>query len=132
MTTDSSRPGRSVQRDSSRKNDQSARGNSSSPAPAGRIPFDEIKEASIPFAEAIGRRLVPGGASKGGWYVASAPWREDRMPSLGISLSTGRWRDFGTGERGDLIDLWHRITGDTMAESARAIARMIQHPFGNS
>ena len=97
----------------------------------GRVPFDEIKERAIPFAEGIGQRLIPGCTVKGGWYVVSSPWREDRNPSLGISLTTGRWRDFATGDRGDMVDLWHRITKDTMVESARAIARMIQHPFGD-
>jgi|GEM_PF-2745267 len=127
-----SRRGGHVQRDPSRKSAASDRGCSSSPGPAGKIPFDEIKERAIPFAAAIGERLAPGGKVVGGWYVASVPWRDDKMPSFGVSLSTGQGKDFGTGDHGDLIDLWHRITKDNVAESARAIARMIQHPFGTA
>lgn len=36
-------------------------------------------------------------------HKIKAPWREERTPSLHI-YEDGRWKDYGTGEHGDVID----------------------------
>ena len=38
------------------------------------------------------------------------PWRNDRTPSLGVSLTTGLWRDWGRpGDGGTVLDLVMRL-----------------------
>ena len=70
------------------------------------ITIGEIKDRlTSSHIEALCKAWLPDGKRQGGWYVSCAPWREDRNPSLGVSLSTGRWKDFATGEHGDMIDL---------------------------
>lgn len=75
--------------------------------------------------EALCKAWLPDGRRQGGWYVACAPWRDDRNPSLGVSLSTARWKDFATGERGDMIDLSMRLFGDSLQETIEGFADML-------
>lgn len=37
------------------------------------------------------------------------PWREESTPSLHIYSDSGNWKDYGTGESGDIFDLIGRI-----------------------
>ena len=57
--------------------------------------------------------------------MCATPWRDDHDPSLGVSLSTGRWRDFATGESGDMIDLSMRLFGDSLRETVEGFAEML-------
>lgn len=75
--------------------------------------------------EALCRAWLPDGKRQGGWYVCCAPWREDRNPSLGVSLNTGRWKDFATGENGDMIDLSMKLFGDSLADTIKGFADML-------
>ena len=95
------------------------------------MPFKEINEAAARHAEALCKRWLPAGKRHGGWWVASTPWREDRNPSLGVSVRTGKWRDFANGERGDFIDLYQKLYGGTSVDAARAVARVVGHEFGS-
>ena len=38
-------------------------------------------------------------------YLARAPWREDRHPSLTVTLNGKGWKDQTTGQHGNIIDL---------------------------
>lgn len=96
------------------------------------IPFPEIQDRAKSVALALCKRWLPTGSVGGNWYLCSTPWRTDKNPSLGVSLTTGRWKDFATGERGDLIDLYQKIHGGTSAEAARAVARVVGHPLGET
>lgn len=82
------------------------------------------------FAEALARRWLPNGSRNGGWWVCPVPWREDKNPSFGLSLTTGRWKDFGGPDKGDLIDLYRRLYGGSAVDAARQVARAVGHPFG--
>jgi hypothetical protein len=42
-----------------------------------------------------------------------------------VSLETGRWKDFTTGERGDMIDLSMRLFNDSLAETIDGFAEML-------
>jgi hypothetical protein len=75
--------------------------------------------------EALCKAWLPDGKRHGGWFVCRAPWREDRNASLGVSLSTGRWKDFATGERGDMIDLSMRLFNDSLADTIDGFADML-------
>jgi hypothetical protein len=90
------------------------------------ITISDIKDRlSSTHIEALCRDWLPNGKRQGGWYVCSAPWREDRNASLGVSLSTGRWKDFATGEHGDMIDLSMRLFGDSLQETLKGFAEML-------
>ena len=65
------------------------------------------------------------GSKQGNWWVCTTPWRQDTKPSLGVSLTTGRWQDFATGDRGDMLDLSMRLFGDTLAETIDGFAEML-------
>ena len=44
-------------------------------------------------------------------YIARCPWREDRHPSLTVTLNGKGWQDHATGEHGNLIDLVMKCLG---------------------
>lgn len=87
---------------------------------------------SINFAE-VNRRLaanmpsfcqhfLPGGTTKGDWYVVRSPWREDKNPSFGVHLVSGRYKDFGRPDvRGDATDLNCKLRKMTPSEVARSV-----------
>ena len=86
----------------------------------------EIKERLQPWQlESICRQWLPDGKRQGNWWVARCPWRDDRKPSLGVSLTTGNWRDFATSEGGDVIDLSMRLFGDSFIQTVREFAEML-------
>jgi hypothetical protein len=74
---------------------------------------------------ALCKDWLPNGSKQGGWWLACCPWRDDNNPSLGVSLTTGRWKDFTTGDRGDMIDLSMRIFGGTLSETVKGFAEML-------
>lgn len=86
----------------------------------------DIKDRLTPSnVEAICRDWLPDGKKQGGWWVCRSPWREDSNPSMGVSLTTKLWRDFATGERGDILDLSMRLFGDSFAETLDGFAEML-------
>jgi DNA primase len=93
------------------------------------IPFADIQAAARPFVEQLIPRWVPGAVRKGGWMMACSPFRDDKHPSFGVSLETGWYRDFATGEKGDLIDLLVKLRGISKVEAARELARVVGHSF---
>lgn len=90
------------------------------------ISIGEIKDRlSSTHIEALCKAWLPDGKRQGGWFVCRTPWREDRSASLGVSLSTGRWKDFATGEHGDMIDLSMRLFGDSLHDTLKGFAEML-------
>lgn len=90
------------------------------------ISISDIKDRlSSTHIEALCKAWLPDGKRQGGWFVCRAPWREDRNASLGVSLSTGRWKDFATGEHGDMIDLSMKLFGDSLQETLKGFAEML-------
>ena len=86
----------------------------------------DVKDRLTPaHIETLCRAWLPDGKRQGGWWVAKAQWRDDNTPSLGVSLTTGLWKDFATGERGDMIDLSMRLFGDTLRETIQGFAEML-------
>lgn len=75
--------------------------------------------------EALCRAWLSHGKKQGGWWVCTTPWRDDGSPSLGVSFSSGRWTDFATGEKGDMIDLSMRLFGDSLQETIKGFAEML-------
>lgn len=97
------------------------------------IPFDDIQRAAVPYVVPLCRRWL-GGKYKinGGWVTGPSPFRQDKTPSWGVSLQTGRAKDFATGETWDLIALYAAIHHTTMSDAARSVARAVGHPFADT
>jgi len=88
--------------------------------------ISEIKDRlTASHIEALCKAWLSHGRRQGGWWVCTSPWRDDRSPSLGVSLTTGLWRDFATGERGDMIDLSMRLFGDSLKDTLEGFAEML-------
>lgn len=86
----------------------------------------DIKDRLTPGRiEALCREWIPDGKRQGVWWVCRTPWRDDRSPSLGVSLTTGRWQDFATGEKGDMIDLAMRLFNESLSEVVKGFAEML-------
>lgn len=45
------------------------------------------------------------GNVKGSYVWYSSPFRNERTPSFSVNQDANRWKDFGTGQAGDLLDL---------------------------
>jgi hypothetical protein len=97
------------------------------------VPFREICDAAKPVLESICRRWLPQGHRSGAWWVANCPWRKDDKASLGVSLTTGHWIDFGAAqsgrEKGDVINLFIAIYGGSKVEAAESVARLVGHEW---
>ena len=91
------------------------------------IDFDGINRAALAVLPSLCARWLPDGRQEGREWVARNPTRADRNPgSFRINLSTGRWGDFATGDRGgDVVSLAAFLTGTGQADAARNLATMI-------
>lgn len=82
--------------------------------------LSEIKAMLQANVEALARQLAPDGRRSGRWWVARNPRREDNNPSFGIGLygaAPGAWKDFASGEKGDVIGLIQYVHGLDMRTS---------------
>ena len=75
------------------------------------------------------QRWLPKGKRSGDWWVASTPWREDKNPSLGVNIRSGNWKDFATGDRGDIVALYSKVAGVGFREAAKAVAIYVGHEY---
>lgn len=91
------------------------------------IDFQRVNRAALARLPDILRRWLPDGRVEGAEYVARNPRRADHRPgSFKVNLSTGRWGDFATGDRGgDPVSLAAYLAGCNQAEAARALAAMV-------
>lgn len=73
----------------------------------------DIAAALAARAESVAEMLLPGGKRKGGeWEAGSVAG--DAGQSLKVRLTGGKagvWKDFATGQGGDLLDLWCAVRG---------------------
>jgi hypothetical protein len=92
-----------------------------------RIDFDAINRAALAILPSLLGRWLPGGRRRGREYVARNPKRADRRPgSFAINLSTGRWADFATGDRGgDIVALAAYLHDLSQGDAARRLAEML-------
>lgn len=97
------------------------------------IPFRDISDTCKPVMEQLCRRWLPAGHKSGNWWVSACPWRQDKTPSLMVSLTTGHWEDRGAAhagkESGDPIKLFWAIYGGDMVDAADAVATIVGHPW---
>lgn len=92
-----------------------------------RIDFAEINRAALGRLDLILGRWLPGGRREGAEYVALNPTRADRkLGSFRVNLSTGRWADFATGDKGgDPVSLAAYLFALGQLEAARKLAVML-------
>jgi len=98
------------------------------------IPFAEIVAQAVPLTLEICQRWLPGGRVVGREYTVINPTRADRKPgSFRVNIDTGAWADFAVPDaRGrDAISLGCYLFGWSRVESARHVARLVGHPFGD-
>ena len=88
--------------------------------------FDRINSAALARMADLLSRWLPDGRRAGHEYVARNPRRTDAKPgSFSINLTTGRWSDFATGDKGgDVISLTAYLHSLTQVEAARRLAEM--------
>jgi hypothetical protein len=92
-----------------------------------RLDFDAVNRAALAVLPALAARWLPHGCRRGTEWVAVNPTRADRKPgSFSVSLTTGRWADFATGDRGgDVVSLAAYLAGSSQIEAARALSVML-------
>jgi hypothetical protein len=92
-----------------------------------RIAFRRIADAVLGRADVIVRRWLPDGRRDGAEWVSRNPTRDDRKRgSFKVNLSTGKWGDFATGDRGgDLLSLAAYLFKLSLADAALKVADMI-------
>jgi hypothetical protein len=93
----------------------------------GRIDFERVKAAALANADRIVPALLPDGRREGAEWVARNPLRTDRQPgSFKINLSSGKWSDFATGDRGgDLVSLAAFVAEVDQRAAATSLAEVL-------
>ncbi|WP_414462938.1 toprim domain-containing protein [Hyphomicrobium sp. DY-1] len=95
--------------------------------------MSEIKAMLQTQIEPLARALCPQGSRSGKWWLASNPTRADDKPSLGIGLTgvPGAWKDFATGDAGDVFDLIAYVNGfPSMKQDVRETMRFARAWLG--
>ena len=63
---------------------------------------------------------LPGKAMKS----CRCPWRPDHHPSFSVFHNGTKWKDHGTGEAGDALDFFQRVSGLSQPDACREFLRM--------
>lgn len=93
--------------------------------------FAEIARQAKPLTLAIARRLLPQGRVEGHEYVALNPKRADSgLGSFKINITTGKWADFATGDKGgDVIALYAYLANTSQLQALAAVAQLLGRPL---
>ena len=96
----------------------------------GQIDFAKINRAALADLPRVLRRWLPDLRVIGDEITARNPTRNDRRSgSFKINVSSGRWADFATGDRGgDPISLIAYLDGTGQVEAARRLAEVLGIP----
>lgn len=97
----------------------------------GRVNFQKISEAALVAASHLVPEWLSAGTRQGFEWIAPNPTRADRNAgSFAINLSTGKWSDFATGDRGsDLVSLYAYINGVEQIDAGRWLHERLGVPF---
>lgn len=58
------------------------------------------------------------------WKTIKSPLRDETNPSFSINPATGAWVDYGSGEKGDVVNLYSTMTGKEEKEAIKDIKEM--------
>jgi len=87
------------------------------------INFTALAEALLARAAELVNSWLPGGTQRGHEYICGS-LSGGSGDSCAVNLTTGKWADFSTDERGgDLVGLYAVINGLTMGKAAVQVAR---------
>lgn len=91
------------------------------------VDFPRINAVALANLAPILARWLPDGRRRFREYTARNPTRHDRHAgSFRVNLSSGRWADFATGDKGgDVISLAAYLFALNQAEAARRLAAML-------
>jgi len=91
------------------------------------LDFSKINSAALACLPAVLARLLPDGKAMAGEWVARNPTRADRKAgSFKVSLTSGRWSDFATGDKGgDAVSLVAYLEGVNQRAAAKLLASML-------
>ncbi|MDO8379218.1 hypothetical protein [Phenylobacterium sp.] len=94
---------------------------------SGLVDFGRINDRALAVALAVVSGLLPDGRQEGAEWVARNPNRPDRKPgSFKVNLTTGKWGDFATGDRGgDLVSLAAYVAGGSQRDAAIRLAEVL-------
>lgn len=89
--------------------------------------IERIKSTMTPAqAEALVMQWIPEGKRKGRAYVARSPFRSENTPSFYVYLEpTVGFYDYGSGDRGDIIDLCCRLFHVELKDALEAFEQML-------
>jgi len=92
------------------------------------LPFSSVNNEAIAKSKTLLPTWLPGGSWQGVEWVTVNPKREDtKAGSLSINSSTGKWKDFSSGQSGaDLVSLYAWVQGTGQGEACKSLA----HDFG--
>lgn len=93
----------------------------------GRVDFAKVNAVSLSNAETVVRAMLPDGRREGAEWVARNPVRADHRPgSFKVNLTTGKWADFSSGDRGgDLVSLVALVAALPQREAAIRLAETL-------
>lgn len=92
-----------------------------------RCDYATINAAALRHLPLLLSRWLPDGRRMGREYVARNPTRTDRRAgSFRVNVTTGRWADFATGDKGgDVVSLAAYLAGIGQSEAACRLAAML-------
>ena len=92
-----------------------------------RVDFRFVAQAALHEAERLVLLWLPGGRREGREWVARNPTRADEhLGSFKVNVTTGRWSDFATGDRGgDLVSLYAYLYQCEQVEAAGKLAEAL-------
>lgn len=95
------------------------------PSPA--LSFAQINDAARVVLPSLLLRWLPNGRLDGREWVALNPRRADsHVGSFKVNLTTGKWSDFATGDKGaDIISLAAFLFNIRQAEAAKNLSQML-------
>lgn len=91
------------------------------------INFAKINSAALAVLPSLLTRWLPDGRRAGHEWVCRNPRRADKKAgSFSINMTTGRWADFASGDKGgDVVSLAAYLANTGQAEAARSLAEML-------
>jgi hypothetical protein len=84
---------------------------------AQQAPLDWSKASLYPCVDLMGNPSKKMGKE----WIYKAPHREDKNPSFSVNVEKNIWHDWGTGQGGNVFDLYILLNGGSKVEACKAI-----------
>lgn len=91
------------------------------------LKFSQVNDVALRVLPSLLKRWLPDGVRAGNEWIALNPTRADKKRgSFRINISTGRWADFATNDKGgDVISLAAYLTKTSQKEALYSLAKML-------